>query len=327
METAKLSSIFNTYNGLASSNVIVSKEKLNGYIPYNCPSNSLLGTIAGYVEKSKVNDKYIHSNCIAISTDGEGSHTYSYYIAHEFVPNSNVMVIKPKISMTSLELKIYASIISQNRYRYQYGRKPKGLRITEILIPTLQEIKNMILSKNISEGNNVTQSKIISTKIDLDAKLKEKFLIKDLFNVYSGGDKPESEDLINLNYVNSIENLTTNNGVNGKFSYNGKNIFSNFISVVSIGLGGKAFYQKEKSAIFTRVKALVPKNKTILNKYTAMYLITILGAEQYRYSYGRVVATEKLKNTSILLPVNENNEPDWQFIENYIQSLEYSSSL
>lgn len=161
---------------------------------------------------------------------------------------------------------------------------------------------------------------------ELNISKWEKYQIKELFDVYTGGDKPKFDDLDNINQIYSIENLTSNNGVNGKISYNGKNIYSNYMTMVSIGEGGTTFYQEDKSAIFTRVKGLVPKKTTVMNKYIAMFLTTLLNQERFKYSYGRVVSADKLKNTFISLPT-KNKQPDWDFMEGYIKSLKYSELI
>lgn len=190
----------------------------------------------------------------------------------------------------------------------------------------IAKIKQYIAFKLINGDINLENPSHQAFNVSLNVSSWKKFQIKDLFDVYTGGDKPKFDD-VNLNYVNSIENLSTNNGVNGKISYNGKNIFNNFITMVSIGEGGTTFYQEEKSAIFTRVKALLPKKHITLNKYTAMFLITLLNQERFKYSYGRVVSGDKLKNTFIKLPIDSNDNPDWAYMEQYIKSLKYSSLL
>jgi hypothetical protein len=132
-----LNEIFDVYNGLASSQVVVSDDSENDSdIRYIRPSKSYAGSIAGYVDKTQIDDKYIYpDNTIYVSTDGQGSHSYSYVSSFEFVPNSNVSVLIPKRQM-SLQEKIYYSIcVTSNRFKFSYGRKPKGERLKEILIP------------------------------------------------------------------------------------------------------------------------------------------------------------------------------------------------
>jgi len=69
----------------------------------------------------------------------------------------------------------------------------------------------------------------------------------------------------------------------------------------------------------------VPKFE--MNSYTALFLQTIINLEQFRYSYGRKFNQTRIKSTKIKLPVNAQNQPDWQFMEDYIKSLPYSASL
>lgn len=57
-----------------------------------------------------------------------------------------------------------------------------------------------------------------------------------------------------------------------------------------------------------------------LNKYTGMFVVTLLNNERFRYSYGRAFIMASIENTSMLLP-EKNGEPDWQWIEDYVRSL------
>lgn len=53
----------------------------------------------------------------------------------EFVVNSNVTVLIPKRTMTLEEKLFYAQYITDNRYKFSYGRKPKGIRLETIVLP------------------------------------------------------------------------------------------------------------------------------------------------------------------------------------------------
>ena len=64
-----------------------------------------------------------------------------------------------------------------------------------------------------------------------------------------------------------------------------------------------------------------------LNKYTGLFIKTLLNQERYRYSYGRAFKMDLIKRTKLLLPVNHNKEVDWRWIENYIQTLPYSENI
>ena len=132
-----LSELFDVYNGLASSNVeVLDSPESNNEIRYIRPSQTYEGSIAGYVDKVFVDDKYIYPDyTLYVSTDGQGSHTYSYVSSFEFIPNSNVSVLIPKQEMTLQEKLYYSLCITKNRYKFSYGRKPKGDRLKDILLP------------------------------------------------------------------------------------------------------------------------------------------------------------------------------------------------
>lgn len=48
---------------------------------------------------------------------------------------------------------------------------------------------------------------------------------------------------------------------------------------------------------------------------------------KYKYAYGRQYRQKTLLKHKIKLPVDSKGDPDWQFMENYIKSLPYSSNL
>lgn len=135
--TVPLSNIFDVENGIASSQVIRSdfKESEN-WIPYIRPSYRQETSIDAFVNKKIVpENKIFPATTLYVSTDGQGSHTFAYVSIFEFVPNSNVSVLIPKRKMSLQEKLYYAQCITNNRYKFSYGRKPKGDRLKSILIP------------------------------------------------------------------------------------------------------------------------------------------------------------------------------------------------
>ncbi len=132
----RLSDIFDIHNGIPATSLYVFNEDAEGRIPLRCPSNSYEGTLAGFVEGAGVlKNKVFPAETLMVGTDGEGSHTFSYVMAREFVPNSNVVALVPKQTLTLAEKIFYSKAISANRPLFSYGRKPKGERLARILVP------------------------------------------------------------------------------------------------------------------------------------------------------------------------------------------------
>lgn len=137
----KVIELFEPTNGVSVNKVSYIDADADNSIIYLRPSKTYIGTIKGHIDKSKIDDKYIFpKETIFVSTNGQGSHTYSYVSTFEFVPNSDVVALVPRNEM-SLELKLfYAQCITNNRYKYSYGRKPKGNRLFELDLPLDSEI-------------------------------------------------------------------------------------------------------------------------------------------------------------------------------------------
>lgn len=65
-----------------------------------------------------------------------------------------------------------------------------------------------------------------------------------------------------------------------------------------------------------------------LNVYNALFIITILNQEKYRYPvFGRAYTKDLVKNTKVYLPIDEEGNPDYKFMENYIKSLPFSKKI
>lgn len=81
------------------------------------------------------------------------------------------------------------------------------------------------------------------------------------------------------------------------------------------------FYQEED--FITGDHMVVIRADSWLNPYTALYVVAILTNEQYKYSYGRAYLMDRIKDTIIKLPVDDKDNPDWLFMEDYIKSLHH----
>ena len=98
--------------------------------------------------------------------------------------------------------------------------------------------------------------------------------------------------------------------------------------IVFIGDGqGSVGYSTYQENDFIGSTTLSMGRNDYLNKYNALFIVTLLDKERFKYSFGRKWNGEKLKNTKIKLPVGGDGNPDWQFMEDYIKFLPYSASI
>lgn len=132
-----LEDLFWVKNGIPSSQVIRSdKRESENWLPYIRPSYRQETSIDAYVNRKLVpEDRQFPAGTLYVSTDGQGSHTFAYVSTFDFVPNSNVSVLLPKREMCLQEKLFYAECITRNRYKFSYGRKPKGSRLRSVRLP------------------------------------------------------------------------------------------------------------------------------------------------------------------------------------------------
>jgi len=137
---ARLDEIFIIYNGIASTKIELYSDKKENSIAFVRPASTHQRTLSGYLDKDSVDEKHIYpKGTLFVSTNGEGSHSYSYVSTMEFVPNSDVSVLIPKEDMSIEEKIYYAVCITKNRYRFSYGRKPKGKRLKSLILPKISD--------------------------------------------------------------------------------------------------------------------------------------------------------------------------------------------
>ena len=165
-------------------------------------------------------------------------------------------------------------------------------------------------------------------KLSLFERKWKLFKYPEVFDVIKGyyNNRPEI-DKNGLPFISATEN---NNGITDFVVREGVKIFPDkSITVSNDGSVGNAFYQEKEFTCSHSVNIvrIHPKYNKELNQYIALFLIPLIQKEKYRFGYGFKWRIERMKESKIKLPVDKNGNPDWQFMEDYIKSLSYSSSL
>lgn len=136
IELVRLDALFNIRSGLLIGANARSETRVSNVLPYVRPSKTQTTSSVEYVDKGVAGTENIYPrHTLYVSTNGQGSHTYTYVSSEPFVPNTDVSVLLPKRPMSLQEKLYYAAIITSNRFRFSYGRKPKGERLSGLLVP------------------------------------------------------------------------------------------------------------------------------------------------------------------------------------------------
>ncbi len=211
-----------------------------------------------------------------------------------------------------------------------------------------QQTINNYMSYLIKFGKypNATLSPSSAQKLNI-VDWKEFFVLKTdntpgLFLIESckcgcAGDLDDGED---LNYIGAKK---SDNGVMKKVAKD-ENLLStgNGILFICDGEGSVGYTNYMDEDFIGSTTTSIGYNKN-LNVYNALFMVTVLDQEKFKYSYGRKYRAN-LEKITIKLPIKYNNDktpyiddtheysndgyvPDWDYMEKYIKSLPYGDRI
>ena len=126
--------------------------------------------------------------------------------------------------------------------------------------------------------------------------------------------------------LENVRRYSKTGTINPTESLDNKIFKGNCITVSNNGSVGEAFYQQNDFTCTHDVNPLYLLNH-VLNKYIAIFLCVLIRKEKYRWNYGRKWRPSRMPDSIIKLPIDNNLNPDWKFMENYVKNRPYSSSI
>lgn len=339
MKLVKLSDIFDiSYGTKFDMNKMEIQD--NSDIPFVSRTSKNNG-IAGFVEKFD-DIEPLEKGQITVSLGG--TYVLSAFLQEvDFYTGQNVAVLKPTINLTKEEKLYYCIAITKNRFRYGAFGREANRTIKELKVPDPSEIPSYIYDTTFKSYKSI-ERKINDVEINLNPKGWKEFRYDEIFDIKKGfynKKPPITESGDGIPFIGATE---SNNGITGMIDYEDivnyskigkldssepieKKLFDgNCITVTNNGSVGFAFYQPVQFTCSHDVNPLYLKNYT-MNRYIAMFLITLIQLEKYRWGYGRKWRPIRMPNSIIRLPIKKDNEPDWQYMENYIKSLNFSVAI
>lgn len=307
-----------------------------GKIPYITTTSENNG-IECYVDYPPQYD----GGVITVSKDGGNGDAFLQKLP--FCGNEKVMVLTPKRNLSDLELFYYVSVIKYNKFIFGYGRKCSVARLGEIYIPSPNEIPSFVYEFSIRPITTSNKKQTITLDVATWKEFELGRLVSKVYKAksYNKDDLTETEDKNNA--INYITRTGENNGC--ELMVLMKDVDGSYIeepNAITIGdTTATCFYQAER---FIAGDHMVVVRAEWLNEKVATFILTILKKEQYKYSYGRAFLMDRIKSTTLKLPIVLNDDgtpcvdethkfsddgyvPDWTFMENYIKSLPYGDRI
>lgn len=315
MKLSKLSDIFNVeYGNSFELNRLKQTEKGLNFVSRTAKNNG----VSAIVEQIK-GTKPFPNGMITVSLGGSVLEAFVQPLP--FYTGYHIYCLTPKSEMSDAVKLYYCSCIRANKYRYNYGRQANRT-LRDLLIPSIESIPAKISKTDLSIYDGLNQPKT-KKKLELNTSKWKPFLYDDLFEI-ERGKGPRKKD---LNGKGSVPFVTSTDQNNGWTDFTEVTAIheGNTIGVNRNGSVAYAFYQPIPFCSTEDVHIF--KSKFKMNKYVGLFLATLIRQEKYRYNYGRKWGIGRMKISTIKLPVDLNGNPNWQFMEDYIKSLNYSKQI
>lgn len=260
-----------------------------------------------------------------ITVSGGGSVLEAFLQPKPFYSGRDLYYLEPKFDLTDSQKLYYCACIRANKYRYSYGRQANRT-LKYLKVPHFDDFPSWVNNADLSRFNNAdasSSSKVIPVLNNV--KFWGLFTLNELFDLKKG--KRLTKANMTAGSTPFIGSTDSNNGVTNTVGQDAIHD-GNVITVNYNGSVGEAFYQPDNFWASDDVNVLYPRDKYFIrfNQYIAMFIIPMIKANKFKFSYGRKWHLDRMKETQIALPVKDE-KLDLDFMEAYIKTLPYSSSI
>lgn len=326
---------------------LTSEDQTEGTTPYIGAIDSNNG-VSNYIGQASIHE----GNTISLSYNGSVGQAFYQPIPFWATDDVNVLYFRDKTISFNRNMALFiCTILKQEQYRYCYGRKwvLDSMNETMVKLPTKGDKPDWsYMEKYISslKSQAVTSTKKVGD-ISFDYKKWESFSFGRLIteeNIYKAKAYSKTElvtsDVWKEGFIHFVSRTEENNSID---CYAMKSDFSDIEEGNAITVGDTTSTIAYQSEPFVNGDHIIVIRADWLNKYTGMFIVSLLRKERYRYSYGRAYLMDSIKNTKLHLPVkkrdgkpiiddshtfsDEGYLPDWEWMETYIKSLPYSDRI
>lgn len=303
-------------------------------------------------------------NGVMIICDGQGSVGYSNYMKDDFIGSTTTSVGYDE-EINQLRAMFIVTCLDLNKYKYSYGRKYRpSMNSAIVKLPIQHNADGTILkdaTKKYSKEGYVPNwqfmeeyikslyYKPITTKVktgcakELHVDNWEEFKVSDIFDRIYKAKAHTKEEVVEVDKgIHFVSRTDCNNGVDITVDKDTKYDGLENANCITIGdTTATVFYQNKR---FIAGDHMVVLRANWLNLKRGLFFRTLFAQEGIRYCYGRAYRMALIKDTLLKLPIQRDNNgkpiiddshtysnngyiPDWQFMEDYINSLPYSDRI
>lgn len=303
-----------------------SENHIPGEMPY-VSSSALCNGVDNFI--SNTEKVRIFSNCISLANSGSvGS---SFYEPFSFVASDHVTHLKNE-KYNKYHYLFIASIMNRLSQKYNFNREINDNRISreKIMLPIdtegnldldfmeqyIKERESQLIKKYKDFiGENIQSGGVLP---DLKSIKWKAFYINEVFTI-SAGKRLTKADMDNGD-IPFIGATDSNNGITSWIATPNISFDRNVLGVNYNGSVVENFYHAYGCVFSDDVKRLHLKNYDD-NKYVLLFLKTVILQQKTKYTYGYKFNGQRMERQKILLPINKQGMPDYNYMEQYGKQL------
>lgn len=299
-------------------------------IPYITRSDVNNGISLFVGEKQSHKYKMNKGNIITIGLDTQTV----FYQPHLFYTGQNIQVLSNRYLNQYNALFIVRLLKTQLR-KFSWGGNGATLgRLarTKILLPSnnnfpdyqfMEDYIKEIMHRKRQEYIDYAKVKLEQNRteqiISLHSKKWKEFFVVDIFSSIQRGKRLIKDKQVSGN-VPYVSSTAMNNGVDNFIQYDSSKMrkYQNCLSVANSGSVGASFYEPFEYVASDHVTHLKNDN---FNRNIYLFIAAMTNRWSQKYNFNREINDPRISREKILLPVNNKDEPDFAYMEQYVNNI------
>lgn len=302
------------------------KNETDSYYPYVTTKSDFMGIDGFYRYFTEEGGVIV----IDSATDG-----HVHYIWTNFSSSDHVEKLTPKFEINKYIGFFIVSMIkfaSKGKFNYGYKFSQSRIRRQKIMLPIneknepdykfMSEYMEHLEKEQIKKYTTYLENSVDTIgggQKTLDNTEYGEFYLNDVFEDIQRGKR-----LTKANFITGetpyVSSSAESNGIDAFIGNEEKvRIFEDCITLANSGSVGSTFYHPYKFVASDHVTHLKHDS---FNKYIYLFLASIIKRLKSKYNFNREINDNRLKREVIILPITENGDIDYKFIEEYMMNLE-----
>lgn len=301
-------------------------DHTEGSIPY-VSSTALNNGVDGFIGNEGSVRKF--EDCITIANSGSvGS---AFFHQYEFVASDHVTQLKRK-GLDKYAYLFMVPIINRLSEKYSFNREINDERIKreKILLPVTKEgdIDFAFMSSFMQEVEaDILKTTLYVFKDRLNANENQMggvkwkaFILSDIFTI-SAGKRLTKADMKHGSrpFIGATD---SNNGITAWVENTNESLDSAVLGVNYNGSVVETFYHPYECIFSDDVKRLHLKSDVTVSAYLMLFLKTMIIQQKIKFAYGYKFNEKRMQMQKIVLPIDNEEQPNWKYMEIYMQRLE-----